>query len=71
MADVDDSHAPRRQAVDHLEEAHRIRVGQAGSRLIHDEHFGLAGKRTRDLDHLLPRDGKTRHRHLRWNVTGT
>jgi hypothetical protein len=58
VADIDDAHAAFAQQPHNLEQALHIRLGERGSRLVHDQNFRVLAQRLGDFD-ALP----VAHRH--------
>ena len=58
MADVHDGNALALEVFDDLEQRLRLRLGEGGSRLVHDDAAGVPRKGAADLDHLLLADGE-------------
>ena len=58
VRDVDDRDAPRLQPVDQLEQCLGLVPGEAGRRLVHDQHLGVLGQRLRDLGELPVRGAR-------------
>ena len=52
VRDVDDRDAPGLQPVDQLEQRLGLVPGEAGRRLVHDQHLGVLGQRLGDLGEL-------------------
>ena len=61
VRNVDDGDALRTQIVDDFKQARRFCERQTRGRLIHDQDAGVEREGFGDFDHLLTRDGKTRH----------
>jgi hypothetical protein len=64
VADVNNAHAAVAQAADGRKKIFGVDLGQTAGRFVHDQDFGGADQRARDLDHLLFGDRDLIHRRI-------